>query len=276
MTDILEQYFEQVESVSVMTRTEEEALYAYLKDDSVKNKLVESNIRIALKHAHRFSKISPKYNLADLVGEANLGLVIAVQKFDPSKGFRFNTYAEHWILNRLRAFVSDNYSIVRKPQGKFYQAIKASKLATRNIDDDQICAELNISSDQLLQLQSWFTFTHGTDHEFTHDIDNNYYELQCIPADTDTDDLLAAIEHDQLMDILINKCDTLSVAEKECVDALYGLNQSERMSTKELSCLIGKSESTIKNLRRRTVAKFRNRLEELREIQEGNGIELDK
>jgi RNA polymerase sigma-32 factor len=75
------------------------------------DRLVQSHMRLAVKLAARYARSG--LSVADLVSEANIGLVKAAQRFDPEKGFRFATYAVWWIKAEVQAFIVQNWSMVK-------------------------------------------------------------------------------------------------------------------------------------------------------------------
>ncbi|NOY92907.1 MAG: sigma-70 family RNA polymerase sigma factor [Deltaproteobacteria bacterium] len=98
---ILERYIERVRAIPKLTREREHeiALLARDGDEGARGELIEANLRYAVAVALQYRRY--RIRLGDLISEANLGLVTAVSKFDPSRGTRFVTYAGYWI----RAFV---------------------------------------------------------------------------------------------------------------------------------------------------------------------------
>jgi RNA polymerase nonessential primary-like sigma factor len=82
-------------------------------DDASRNRMIESNLRLVVKIARRY--INRGLSLLDLVEEGNLGLIHAVEKFDPEKGFRFSTYATWWIRQNIERGLMNQTRTIRLP-----------------------------------------------------------------------------------------------------------------------------------------------------------------
>ena len=76
-----------------------------LASDIARHKLISSNLRLVIKVVKKYSNLG--LEISDLISEGNLGLVRAVEKFDPSKGARFSTYASYWIKQSVRRALSN-------------------------------------------------------------------------------------------------------------------------------------------------------------------------
>ena len=83
--------------------------------DDARNQFIEHNIRLAMNTAAKFAKAHPTMDYEDLIQEANLGLIRAVEKFDPDKGFKFSTYATWWIRQACQRAVVNQRRSIRLP-----------------------------------------------------------------------------------------------------------------------------------------------------------------
>ena len=101
---------------SPLLTAEEEVLYARRAlrgDEAARKRMIESNLRLVVKISRRYSNSG--LALLDLIEEGNLGLIRAVEKFDPERGFRFSTYATWWIRQTIERALMNQTRTIRLP-----------------------------------------------------------------------------------------------------------------------------------------------------------------
>lgn len=125
-------YIKEVNSYPMLTQEEERSLaikYYETKDIELAKKLVTANLRFVVKVA--FEYIHYGLSLLDLIQEGNLGLMLAVKKFNPYKNYRLISYAIWWIRAYIQNFIMSNYSIVKlgttQNQRKLFYALPKVK-----------------------------------------------------------------------------------------------------------------------------------------------------
>ena len=112
--DTFEQYMSEVNRIPLLTRQQEDELtteFAQSNDPAIAHRLVVSNLRFVVRIANEYRGYGLK--LIDLVQEGNLGLMIAVQKFDHERGYRLISYAVWWIRAYIQAYVMRSVSMVK-------------------------------------------------------------------------------------------------------------------------------------------------------------------
>lgn len=113
--DPVDQYLKEIRHIPLLTK-DEEIHYARLAqsgDEAARKKMIESNLRLVVKIARRYLK--SELPISDLIEEGNLGLMHAVEKFDPEKGFRFSTYSAWWIQQNIERAIMNQGRTVRVP-----------------------------------------------------------------------------------------------------------------------------------------------------------------
>lgn len=115
-------YLDFLSQVALLTHKEEQDLTGTLWDRSypmhereeARKRLIESNLRLVLNIAKQYRHMGIPFS--DLISEGNIGLMTAIDKFDPTKGHRLSTYATWWIRQRVLRYIISNQSIIRVPE----------------------------------------------------------------------------------------------------------------------------------------------------------------
>ena len=131
--DPLQRYLQEVGQYGLLSREEETELAIRVRehgDPEAAYRLVTSNLRLVVKIAIEFQRVWMQ-NLLDLIQEGNIGLMQAVQKFDPYKGVKFSYYASFWIKAYILKFIMDNWRLVKigttQAQRKLFFRLKKEK-----------------------------------------------------------------------------------------------------------------------------------------------------
>lgn len=121
----LEIFFEELKGISVLTREEEVALARRVRqgDERARKEFIEANLKLVVLIAKQYRLCG--IPLGDLIGEGNFGLMKAVEKFDPERGYRFSTYAFHWIHQAIKRAINAQEKTIRVP---IYMAVRVRKL----------------------------------------------------------------------------------------------------------------------------------------------------
>ena len=114
-TDIISQYFRGIQKLAQVDREEIHKLWKKAKkgDHEAKKRIMETNLRLVVPIAKKYHRQG--IDFMDLVEEGNLGLMHSIDKFEPSKGYRFSTYASYWIEQSIRRAVEEQSKTIRIP-----------------------------------------------------------------------------------------------------------------------------------------------------------------
>ncbi len=170
--DGLRAYIKQVNKFPMLSFEEEQRLaeeYVAEGKLSAAQALVESHLRLVVKIAYEFKNYG--LTMADVIAEGNIGLMQAVKKFDPTKGFRLSTYAMWWIKASINDFVLRSWSIVKvgssATQKKLFYNLRRLKnnifgegSSNRALYDDEISTisnELGVSEKEVVDMDTRMT-----------------------------------------------------------------------------------------------------------------------
>ncbi|NQV86376.1 MAG: sigma-70 family RNA polymerase sigma factor [Woeseiaceae bacterium] len=115
LLDPTRQYLDEIRIAPLLSADEEKHVgrLAQLGDETARQRMIESNLRLVVNISRRY--LNRGLPLLDLIEEGNLGLIHAVKKFDPERGFRFSTYATWWIRQNIERAIMNQSRTVRLP-----------------------------------------------------------------------------------------------------------------------------------------------------------------
>jgi len=159
----LESYLLQINRFPLLTREEEFQLAVrYRKDNDIEaaHELITSNLKFVVKVAFEYKSYGAK--LLDLIQEGNIGLMMAVKKFNPYKGYRFISYAIWWIRAYIQNFIIKTWSLVKigttQAQKKlFYKIGKIRKALESNGEDEKkyelLAKDLDVAKEDIIEME---------------------------------------------------------------------------------------------------------------------------
>lgn len=152
--DPTQQYLGEIGYVALLTPSEELELarLVLVGDRNAWKRMVESNLRLVVKIARHY--LGRGLQFLDLIEEGNLGLMHAVDKFDPNLGFRFSTYATWWIRQAIERAIMNQRRTIRLPIHKIKelnQCLRASRQLSQFLDHEPTCEEIAAQVDKPLE-----------------------------------------------------------------------------------------------------------------------------
>jgi RNA polymerase sigma-32 factor len=164
-TDSVKKYMAEISKYPILSREEEYRLavmYRKKEDLEAAKKLITSNLRFVIKIAYKYRNYG--INLMELIQEGNLGLMQAVKKFDPTRGYRLITYAVWWIRAYIQSYIIKTWSLVKigttQAQKKLFYKLSSAKrkmeLANKILSPEDyktLAKELGVSGEAIAEME---------------------------------------------------------------------------------------------------------------------------
>ncbi len=259
--EALSAYLKDMGRYPLLNKDEEQLLGKQAQQGSelAKRRLAQANLRLVVSIAKRF--VGRGLSLGDLIQEGNLGLLKAVDKFDPERGFRFSTYATWWIRQGCSRAVQDKGHTIRIPVHmtetvqKIHQAAHQFFVREgRRAGSSELAKELGLSEGKIKSLLQSIQEPISLDATTSEEGDPLVDQLADLehPA-TEEEAIIKLCKQD--VESLVAK---LSANEANVIRLRYGLDTGVPLTAAKVATVLGFSDDRVRQLENRALLKLRN------------------
>ena len=262
--DVLTMYLKEINKVPLLTREEEIALSEKAKkgDKAARDKMITANLRFVVRVAKKYQNHG--LDLTDLISEGNIGLINAIEKFEPSRGYHFISYAVWWINQSILKAVSEKSRAIRLPLNRANELVRieyASNLINGTLSEseevEQISQMLNMSESKVRDLLAINNGIVSLDAKVSASENDNsvvgdYFEDETYSRPEEVT-VESALKTD--MDKLLN---TLRPNEAKVIRLRYGLNGYKPMSLQEIGEECNLTKERVRQIEKKAIFRLQN------------------
>ena len=250
-------YLRDIEKIPLITRDEEYdlALKAKAGDSYARERLVNGNLRFVVSIAKQYQNRG--LPLIDLISEGNIGLLTAIDKFEPEKGYHFISYAVWWIRQAILKAIGEKSRMIRLPMNKsadLIQILQAkTSLEKSGMDDvslEDIAAECGMDSKDVLEIMQIARDVSSLDAPVSAGEDTSYGDfIECDKPRPDE------IVMDEALKASVNRIlDTLPEKERGIIRLRFGLDNNDAMSLKEVGEIYHLTKERIRQIEKKVLS----------------------
>ncbi len=260
--DSVRLYLREIGKIPLLTGPEEITLARRVRrgDKRAKDKMAEANMRLVVSIAKRY--VGRGLDLLDLIQEGNTGLLRAVEKFDPDKGFKFSTYATWWIRQAITRAIADQARVIRIPVHMvetINKLLRTQRKLTQELGreptNEELAKELEIEPEKIDHIMRIKQDISSLDAPVRDDEEDSTLEQFIVDEDTKSPEEAAT---QQLLKEHVNDMlRTLTPREQKILKMRFGLEDGRTHTLEEVGQEFGVTRERIRQIEAKALAKLR-------------------
>ena len=265
----LGKYLQDIRNLPLVTPEEEVTLATLIQagDEEARQTLIEANLRLVVKIARDYEHVG--LPLLDLINEGNIGLMKAVERFDPAKGAKFSTYGAFWIKQAIKRALANQSKTIRLPVhmvDKIYHMRIAShrlqECLGREPSDEELAEEMGLKVKQIQRMR------HSSRRPMSLDAplgDKDTNNLSDVVEDDRLELPIEQMQKEQSVGAIHELVSRLPERERTILHRRFGLDGSPRMTLEQIGEQFKVTRERIRQLQNRAFQRLRAMMHELAE-----------
>jgi RNA polymerase primary sigma factor len=263
-------YLREISRVPLLTPKEEVKLAGQIKrgNKKAREKMITANLRLVVKIAHDFGNYG--LPLLDLISEGNIGLMKAVERFDPKKGGKLSTYASWWIKQSIKRALANQSKTIRLPVHLVDKIGKIRRVAAqiteelgREPTNEELAEELGLPLAKVAHLKTVAVRPASLDAKISADDDTAFGDLV---SDEHAENPFAALRDKDLRGEVGDLLEVLDARERKIISFRFGLEGGRERTLEDVGRKFGVTRERIRQLQNIALLKLRKALSKREEL----------
>lgn len=259
--EAIKAYLERIKDIPILTKKEEEELIYKAKKGNreARRKLINSNLKLVVNIAKHYAYFD--LPLMDLIAEGNIGLMRAIDKFNPAKGYRFSTYAAWWIRQASTRALIDQGKTIRVPvyMSEFMSKYKRAKEALRQRykrepTRGEIAKRMKLSVEKIGEIEMWMQKKASLDAPVGEDGESQLGDFIKSKDYADTSKEIDKIFDKERVNHLL---DIVGKRERQILDLRFGITDGKTHTLAEVAAILKVSRERVRQIEKEALKKLR-------------------
>jgi RNA polymerase primary sigma factor len=257
-------YLRQIAEIPLLTPDQEVQLARRIKrgDQKAETEMVSANLRLVVKIARDYANFG--LPLLDLISEGNIGLMKAVERFDPKKGGKLSTYAAWWIKQSIKRALANQTKTIRLPIHLVEKIGKMRRVSSQMMEelgreptDEELAEEIGLPSSKVAALKSAALRPASLDQPIQ---DDESFQFGDIVGDEESDNPFETLRDKDMLEEVEELLHLLDDRERMIINSRFGLDGQEPKTLEEVGETLGVTRERIRQLQNVALLKLRGAL----------------
>ncbi|MFP4259472.1 MAG: sigma-70 family RNA polymerase sigma factor [Opitutales bacterium] len=259
--NVMRTYMQEIGKTPLLTKEEECELAERIKkgDKAARDHMISANLRLVVKIAHDYNNFG--LPLLDLISEGNIGLVKAVERFDPSKGGKLSTYAAWWIKQSIKRALANQSKTIRLPVHLVDRIARMRKITAQLADeldrepsDEEIAYEMDLPVNKVAHLKTVSVRPSSLDAPVGEDGDTTFGELV---GDENGSTPFETFQEKSMSNDIRDVIAQLDEREAEIIQLRFGLNGDHPLTLEEVGERFNVTRERVRQIQNIAIHKMR-------------------